>query len=576
MPGFYAANLPAFRVPGPIDFSPVADALDDYRREREKNRLLGESRAIGSAALTPLRDPSAMPSPSVSSIQETGGGQTGNRLLGGAMSNYGQSIAALESGGERNPYAARGPIVRSGDRAYGKYQVMGANVGPWTREILGREMTPEQFAADSIAQEKVFAGKFGQYVEKYGSPEAAASVWFTGRPSAPDAQARDANGRPFGLTGQQYVDRFKAGLPAETPASIAPVPQSAAVQASAPQPGGLNYDAAIRVALSQGNLAAAAQLRQQQAAEESAGRERELYPYQIRQAQLAERRGAAELENLATAQMGKIANTIQSAPEAARASMWQKVLQSHPDMAAALTNNGVDPRDIAAGTNFFVRMAGGGTDKLVEVAPGAALYNPRTQQAEFIAPEKSAPEKRLELPKFTQSLRKEYADLSKNYRAIQEGADRVKVGAELNNAVGDLSLIFGYMKLLDPGSVVREGEFANAENAQGVPDRVRNVWNKIVNGERLTSGMRQEFVAAASALANQQTQRQDRIDSQFREMATRAGINPDEVLMDFGANPAPDTQQNQPAKVTTKAEYDALPSGAVYIPPDGSQPRVKP
>lgn len=138
-----------------------------------------------------------------------------------------------------------------------------------------------------------------------------------------------------------------------------------------------------------------------------------------------------------------------------------------------------------------------------------------------------------------QSLRKEFAGLSKDYRSIQEGADRVKVGANLNNAVGDLSLIFGYMKLLDPGSVVREGEFANAENAQGVPDRIRNVWNKIVAGERLNPETRQEFVGAAKELAGAQTQRQNKIIEQFRGIAADAGLDPERIIMDFGSSEPP-------------------------------------
>jgi hypothetical protein len=164
----------------------------------------------------------------------------------GGMDAWKQSVASIESANSANPYQALGPTVRSGDRAYGKYQVMGANVGPWTREILGQELTPEQFLSSPEAQEKVFEGKFGQYVQKTGSPQAAASMWFTGRPSAPNARARDANGNPLGITGQQYVDKFTAGMGGETPQQA--------------QSGGLNYDAAIRAALTAGDVELAMKL----------------------------------------------------------------------------------------------------------------------------------------------------------------------------------------------------------------------------------------------------------------------------------------------------------------------------
>ena len=50
------------------------------------------------------------------------------------------AIAKIESGGK---YDMLGPVTKTGDRAYGKYQVMGANIPSWTKETLGREMTPQ-------------------------------------------------------------------------------------------------------------------------------------------------------------------------------------------------------------------------------------------------------------------------------------------------------------------------------------------------------------------------------------------------------------------------------------------------
>ncbi len=51
---------------------------------------------------------------------------------------------------------------------------MGANVGPWSEEVLGRRLTPQQFLTDREAQDRVFQAKFGQSVAKYGNPQDAA------------------------------------------------------------------------------------------------------------------------------------------------------------------------------------------------------------------------------------------------------------------------------------------------------------------------------------------------------------------------------------------------------------------
>ena len=42
------------------------------------------------------------------------------------------------------------------------------------------------------------------------------------------------------------------------------------------------------------------------------------------------------------------------------------------------------------------------------------------------------------------------------------------------------------MKTLDPQSVVREGEFATAENSTGIFKKYWNAYNRLVKGEKLT------------------------------------------------------------------------------------------
>lgn len=136
---------------------------------------------------------------------------------------YGDAISNIESGGR---YGILGPLTKGGDRAYGKYQVMGSNVGPWTKEILGTSLTPDQFLSSPQAQDAVFQGKFSQYLDKYGTPQDAASAWFTGRPLAQGAASKDI----LGTTGQAYVDKFMSRLPPSMPAQ-APIAQAAPQQA---------------------------------------------------------------------------------------------------------------------------------------------------------------------------------------------------------------------------------------------------------------------------------------------------------------------------------------------------------
>ncbi len=122
------------------------------------------------------------------------------------LDDYAEAIASVESRGSGD-YSAVGKPTRTGDRAYGRYQVMGANIPAWTHAALGQSLTPEQFLADKDAQDRVFRHRFGGSVMKFGNAEDAASEWFTGKPAAQGARRSDGN-----ITGAKYVQKFSKGL----------------------------------------------------------------------------------------------------------------------------------------------------------------------------------------------------------------------------------------------------------------------------------------------------------------------------------------------------------------------------
>mgnify|MGYP001098837505 CR=1 FL=1 len=124
-----------------------------------------------------------------------------------AINDWANAIASIESAGSGG-YSALGPITQRGNRAYGKYQVMDFNIGPWTEKYLGRRMTPDEFLASPEAQDAVFRGEFGSYVQKYGNPQDAASAWFTGQPRSSGANRKDI----LGTTGSGYVEKFNRAL----------------------------------------------------------------------------------------------------------------------------------------------------------------------------------------------------------------------------------------------------------------------------------------------------------------------------------------------------------------------------
>lgn len=97
------------------------------------------------------------------------------------------------------------------------------------------------------------------------------------------------------------------------------------------------------------------------------------------------------------------------------------------------------------------------------------------------------------------NLRKEFdkLDIVSEYRDMQTYYDKIVASASNKNAAWDMALIFAYMKMLDPGSVVREWEFANAQQATWIPARVINAYNNALSGTRLSQEQRAEFTTLA-------------------------------------------------------------------------------
>lgn len=150
---------------------------------------------------------SALPAMSTGVANTTLGAFLGaaNDNAPGNMGTYRSAISAIESGGR---YDALGPVTRNGDRAYGKYQMMGNNIGPWSQAALGRSISSDEFLRSPGLQDQIFDHRFGGYVNKYGA-SGAAQAWFGG----PGSVGRGgAAADMLGTTGNDYVAKFNANV----------------------------------------------------------------------------------------------------------------------------------------------------------------------------------------------------------------------------------------------------------------------------------------------------------------------------------------------------------------------------
>jgi hypothetical protein len=130
----------------------------------------------------------------------------------------------------------------------------------------------------------------------------------------------------------------------------------------------------------------------------------------------------------------------------------------------------------------------------------------------------------------------DYARDSKPYITMRDAYQRVQSAAAKPDAAGDLSMIFAYMKMLDPNSVVREQEFANAQNAAGVPDRIRNMYNKVMQGNRLGTDQRAQFVSQAESLFQNARGNQQKVRQTYGSRAKQWEI-PESMVLDEDDQP---------------------------------------
>lgn len=160
------------------------------------------------------------------------------------------AIASIESAGSGDYKALGTPIggPHGGDRAYGRYQIMGNNIGPWSQEVLGRTVTPQEFMADPKLQDAIFDKKFGDYVRKYGE-ENAAQAWFGGEGSIGKTNLKDPNGMDIGSYGSKYLNALgqAQGPVTDAPAGLAGAGGGAIDPATAPatQPTGADPGKAL-------------------------------------------------------------------------------------------------------------------------------------------------------------------------------------------------------------------------------------------------------------------------------------------------------------------------------------------
>lgn len=123
---------------------------------------------------------------------------------------------------------------------------------------------------------------------------------------------------------------------------------------------------------------------------------------------------------------------------------------------------------------------------------------------------------------------------SKEYQnaiARRDSVQTMQAAFSQPSSAGDISGIYAFMKGQDPGSTVREGEFATAQNAGGVDTRVVSLYNKLLRGERLTQEQRADFLGKMTAISANSEKALKARDESLMKIINARGLKPDNILI---------------------------------------------
>ena len=130
-------------------------------------------------------------------------------------------------------------------------------------------------------------------------------------------------------------------------------------------------------------------------------------------------------------------------------------------------------------------------------------------------------------------VRKEYNQLTRDYRIASRGHDGVMEGLDSDNGFGDIMAITSFRIMFEPNSVVREAEFEITSQAGGWFQTLMNKPHQFMEGDRLKPDVRKKMRALVVRYMKSREDYVDRHYNDYRKMATENGFNPDVIQHPF-------------------------------------------
>lgn len=143
----------------------------------------------------------------------------------------------------------------------------------------------------------------------------------------------------------------------------------------------------------------------------------------------------------------------------------------------------------------------------------------------------------------------DYRAQSKDFKSVADAYKQINstLDKATTSPAATLAAATKFMKLLDPGSVVRESELGMALAATGVFDRATNYFNTLQRGKVLTPNQVADFKSITQQIYGAAQAGQKDVDSNYRRQAEAYKLRPEMIIQDLGQNADPKGKPSAPA-----------------------------
>lgn len=151
------------------------------------------------------------------------------------------------------------------------------------------------------------------------------------------------------------------------------------------------------------------------------------------------------------------------------------------------------------------------------------------------------------------------------YESVTGALDRIAAGRRSgqDDQLAAHDAVVAYANLLDPPSVVREGEVVSVLRARGTPDYIISQVERVLGGQPMTPELARQLERSAADRMAGYRRAIEPIAAQYRGIATRRGVSPENVVLEMSDPVAARTERRAEShRVGAAAIRAAFPDNA--------------